>query len=38
MSDLALPLSRSTPDYNEAVVKKFLIAAVFWFVPAPEQT
>src|SRR5690348_12450802 len=34
MADVALPLSRSAPDYNEAVVKKFLIASVFWAIVA----
>ena len=32
--ELVLPISRPAPDYNEAVVKKFLIAAMFWAVVA----
>ena len=40
MADLALapelvvPIARPAPDYNEAVVKKFIIAAVFWAIVA----
>jgi cytochrome c oxidase cbb3-type subunit 1 len=34
MADFAQPLSRPAPDYNEAVVKKFVIATIFWAVVA----
>ncbi len=34
MADVALPMPRPAPDYNEAVVKKFIIAAVFWAIVA----
>ena len=34
MADFAQPLSRPAPDYNEAVVKKFVIATMFWAVVA----
>src|SRR6185437_16577085 len=34
MADVAFALPRPAPDYNEAVVKKFIIAAVFWAVVA----
>ena len=34
MADVALPLHRPAPDYNEAVVKKFIIAAMFWAIVA----
>src|SRR5579871_4289896 len=34
MADLAVPFSRPAPDYNEDIVKKFLIASVFWAIIA----
>jgi cytochrome c oxidase cbb3-type subunit I len=34
MADVALAMPRPVPDYNEAVVKKFVIAAVFWAIVA----
>ena len=34
MADVGIGLSRPAPEYNEAIVKKFLIAAVFWGVVA----
>jgi cytochrome c oxidase cbb3-type subunit I len=34
MSDRALPIARPAPDYNEAIVKKFIIATVFWAIVA----
>src|SRR5277367_2783585 len=34
MADFVQPLSRPAPDYNEAVVKKFVIATIFWAVVA----
>jgi cytochrome c oxidase cbb3-type subunit 1 len=34
MSDVALAMHRPAPDYNDAVTKKFLIAAVFWAIVA----
>ena len=34
MADVALARPRPVPDYNEAVVKKFVIAAVFWAIVA----
>src|SRR4029077_14534148 len=34
MADVAFPLHRPAPDYNEAVVKKFIIAAMFWAIVA----
>ena len=34
MADIALPMPRLAPDYNEAVVKKFIIAAMFWAIVA----
>ena len=34
MADVALPMHRPAPDYNEAVVKKFIIAAMFWAIVA----
>ena len=34
MSDHALPLSLAAPVYNEAIVKKCVIATVFWGVVA----
>jgi cytochrome c oxidase cbb3-type subunit 1 len=34
MPDASLALPRPAPDYNEAVVKKFLIASMFWAIVA----
>ncbi|HTI81676.1 MAG TPA: cytochrome-c oxidase, cbb3-type subunit I [Acetobacteraceae bacterium] len=34
MADAGMAISRLAPDYNEAIVKKFLIASVFWGVVA----
>ena len=34
MSERALPMPRPVPDYNEAIVKKFIIATVFWAIVA----